>query len=66
MHFQRVNFNFMCEYLQARLCIIFMPGAREGEKRTLGPLGLKLKTVMSRHVGSGDRRRFLWKSSPHS
>lgn len=66
MHFQRVNLNFMCEYLHACLCIIFMPGAREGEKRTLGPLGLKLKTVMSHREGSGDRMRFLCKSSQHS
>lgn len=41
MHFQRVNLNFMCtcEYQHACLCITFMPGALEGEKRTLGLWG---------------------------
>lgn len=41
-------FDSMC------MCTTSVPGALEGQMRTLDPLGLDLKTVAGCHVGAGN------------
>lgn len=53
--FSKSSFKFHV-YMWVSACLsvyYFYARCPWGEKRTLGPLGLKLKTVMSHHVGSG-------------
>ena len=42
---------------------VYVPCAREDQKRVLEPMELELKTVVSFHVGVENLTRMLWKSS---
>jgi len=42
---------------------MYKPGARGGQRKASDPLGVELHTVVSHHVGAGNRTWLHWKSS---
>lgn len=47
----------------ACMCITFLPAAHTGQKRVPGPLRIELQTIVSHHVGVGNRTCVICKNS---
>lgn len=53
----------MClDALNICLCIMYWPGAQEGQKRALYPWRLELQIAVIHDVDAGDQTQMLWKS----
>lgn len=50
-------------FLIVCVCTMYKPGAGGGQKEASNPLGVELHTIVSHHVGAGNRTWLLWKSS---
>ena len=52
---QNLCFIYICEYLAAGyLCTMYVPGVHRAQKRVWDALELKLRMVVSHHVGAGN------------